>query len=104
DLQIVTAGVIGFLMGSARGAFMAMESDRNWGLVRLHDGRDEMVVAGLFALAAVIHFGIEMTLRHVNPYMPSGVLALNLTGGYLMGRSLVGWIRAGQMDHVDLRD
>ena len=67
DLQIVTAGAIGFLIGSARGAFMGMESDGNWGLIRLRDDRDENVVAGLFVLAAVIHFGIEMTLRRVDP-------------------------------------
>jgi hypothetical protein len=104
NLQIVTAGVIGFLIGAARGAFMGMDYDQRWGLVRLHDGRDELVVASLFSLAAVIHFAIEMTINRVNPYMPSGVLALNLTGGYLLGRSVIGWIRAGRIDHTDLHN
>jgi len=104
NLQIWTAGVVGFLIGGLRGQFMRLDSDHNWGLVRTRDGRDELWVAYFFAAVAIIHFGIEMHIQTVSAIMPSGVLAMTLTGGYLLGRSLIGWIRAGQVDHVDLRD
>jgi hypothetical protein len=104
DPEIIMAGVIGFLIGGARGQFMRMDSDQNFGLVRLRDGRDELLVAYVFTAFAVVHFVIEMDLKSVNPVMPSGVLAMTLTGSYLLGRSVVGWVRAGRKHHTDLRD
>jgi hypothetical protein len=104
ELEMWTAGVIGFLVGAARGQLMGMESDLNWGLVRLRYTKDELWVALVFVLFAFVHFVIEMRLLDVSPFMASGVLAMTVTGSYLFGRSLIGWIRAGRTSHVDLRD
>jgi hypothetical protein len=62
------------------------------------------VAAAALALFALIHFAVEISSLAVNPYMASVVLLMTLSGSYLMGRSLVGWIRAGRETHVDLRD
>ena len=45
-----------------------------------------------------------MITQAVNPYMISIGALMTIPGSYLMGRSLVSWIRAGQMVHADLRD
>jgi len=104
ELEMWLIGAAGLLIGAARASFMGMESDHAWGLVRLRSGKDALWTAAAFALFALIHFFVEMITRDVNPYMTSVVLLMTLSGSYLMGRSLVGWIRAGQMAHADLRD
>jgi hypothetical protein len=97
-------GAAGFLIGGARAAFMGMESDQAWGLVRIEDGRDGMWAALALALFATLNFAAEMITQSVNPYMISVEALMTLAGSYLMGRSLVGWIRAGHLVHADLRD
>ncbi len=104
ELQLWLAGLIGFLVGAARGQLMGMESDRVWGLLHLRYTKDALWVALVFVLFAFVHFVVEMHLLDVSPFMASGVLGMTLTGSYLFGRSLIGWIRAGRLSHVDLRD
>ncbi len=104
ELEMWLIGAAGLLIGAARAGFMGMESDHAWGLVRLRYGKDTLWTALAFALFALIHFVVEMITRDVNPYMVSVVLLLTLSGSYLMGRSLVGWVRAGRTMHVDLHD
>jgi hypothetical protein len=97
-------GAACFLVGGARGAFMGMESDQAWGLVRVQDSRDGVWAALALALFATLNFAAEMITQNVNPYMISVELLMTIPGSYLMGRSLVSWIRAGRMVHADLRD
>jgi len=99
DLGMWLAGSLGLLVGAARGAFMGMESDHNWRLVRLRYGKDELWGAIALAAFAALNFAVEMISRDVNPYMTSVVLLMTLSGSYLMGRSLVGWSRAGSIAH-----
>ena len=104
DPEMHLLGAAGFLIGGARGAFMGMESDQAWGVVRVQDGRDGMWAAVALAFFATLNFAAEMITQNVNPYMISIGALMTIPGSYLMGRSLVSWIRAGQMVHVDLRD
>jgi len=104
NLTIWLIGVLGFLIGSARAQFMGMDSDQNWGLVRMRWGKDLLWVTVVFVLFALIHVAIEMSFQEVSPLMPTGVLGMTLAGSYLLGRSVVGWIRAGRKNHTDLRD
>ena len=83
---------------------MGMESDQAWGLVRVQDSRDGVWAALALALFATLNFAAEMITQNVNPYMVSVELLMTIPGSYLMGRSLVSWIRAGRMVHADLRD
>jgi len=104
DLEMWSTGAVGFLVGAARGQFMGVDSDQSWGLVRLRYGRDALWAAIALACFAAIHFVVEMVSRDVNPYMTSVSLLMTLSGSYLAGRSLVGWIGAGTRTHVDLHD
>jgi hypothetical protein len=104
ELQMWTAGVLCFLAGGTRGRLMEMESDHTTGMVRLPWAKDLLWAALAFALIAVLHFAIEMGRLVVSPYMASGVLLMTIVGAYLLGRSVVSWVRAGSVSHVDLRN
>jgi len=104
DPEMHLIGAAGFLVGGARAAFMGMHSDQAWGLVRIDDGRDGMWAALALAFFATLNFAAEMITQAVNPYMISIELLMTIPGSYLMGRSFVGWIRAGRTVHADLRD
>jgi hypothetical protein len=101
---MLTAGVLGFVIGGLRGYLMRMESDHNAGIVRLTYGKDALWSAIAFALFAIVHFIIEISRGDVSPYMASGVLLMTLTGSYLFGRSLTGWLHAGTIAHVGIHD
>jgi hypothetical protein len=103
-LGIWTVGATGLAVGAVRGAVMALESDHAFRLVRLANARDGTWMAFALVLFALLHFAAEMSTQQVNPYMPTAVLLTCLAGSYLAGRSLVGWIRADQSTHIDLRD
>jgi hypothetical protein len=104
ELEMWLIGSPGLLVGAARGAFMGMEGDHASRLARLHSGKDGLWAAVALALFALIHFVVEISSLAVNPYMASVVLLMTLSGSYLMGRSLAGWIRAGRGEDVDLHE
>jgi hypothetical protein len=66
DVWSVTA--VGIPAGAARGQFMRMESDHNWGLVRLTWAHDWLWVSIAVLLFAILQFAIEIRLRQQNPF------------------------------------
>jgi hypothetical protein len=97
-----TVGFAGMAVGAVRGWAMHMDSDHAFGRVRLHNGGDGAWVAWTLVLLAALQGAIETGLRAENPYEATAELFMLIAGGYLLGRSVVVWLRARSGTHVDL--
>jgi hypothetical protein len=104
ELQVWSIASVGILAGAARGQFMRLDSDHNWRLVRLRWAYDWMWVALAVLLLAILQFAIEIRLRQQNPFETTVELPMVLASGYLLGASLVAWVRSGSIAHSDLHD
>lgn len=104
DPQMWTIGLAGVAVGAVRGWAMRMDSDRAFAQVRLRHGEDGAWVAWALVLLAALQGAIETGLRAENPYETTAELFMLITGGYLLGRSVVAWLRARSGTHVDLQD
>jgi hypothetical protein len=93
---------VGATAGGLRGWGMTLESDRAHGLVRVMHGRDAVWVAWIMVLFAAVQGTIETGLRAENPYEATAELFMLLASGYLLGRSVVAWLRARAATHQDL--
>jgi hypothetical protein len=93
---------IGAAIGAGRGWSLRLESDRTRRLVRVMSGHDATWVGGTMVLFATIQGSIETGLRSGNPYETTAEFLMLLPGGYLLGRSLVAWLRACSSTHQDL--
>ena len=96
--------MVGILAGVARGAFMRLDSDHNWNLVRLKWSYDWLVVAVVVLVLSIVQFAIEIRLRQLNPFETTVELPTVLASGYLLGGSIVAWFRAGSIAHTDLHE
>jgi len=92
----------GVFAGALRGWAMRIDSDLAHRQVRVHRGSDAAWAGWLMVLFATIQGAIETGLRAENPYETTAEFLMLLAGGYLLGRSLVGWLRARAADHHDL--
>jgi hypothetical protein len=104
QLQVWSIASIGLLIGVARGAFMRLDSDHNWQLVRLKWSNDWLVIAVAVLVMSILQFAIEIRLRQQNPFETTVELPTVLASAYLLGASLVAWFRAGSIAHTDLHD
>jgi hypothetical protein len=104
DLQSWSVGLFGIAVGMVRGRMMTLQSDQAFGLVRLSGAADGVVVGSLMALFAAFQGAMETGLHAENPYEPTSELLMLLTSGYLLGRSVLLWLRARTGPHVDLRE
>jgi len=104
QLEVWSVAAVGILIGAARGQFMRMESDHNWSLVRLTWAHDWLWVSIAVLLLAILQFAIEIRLRQQNPFETTVELPMVLASGYLLGASLVAWVRSGSIAHTDLHD
>jgi hypothetical protein len=102
DPQMWTVGFAGMAVGAVRGWAMHMDSDHAFGRVRLHNGGDGAWVAWTLVLLAALQGAIETGLRAENPYEATAEFFMLIAGGYLLGRSVVVWLRARSGTHVDL--
>jgi hypothetical protein len=102
DPQLWTIGFVGVAAGALRGWAMQIESDHAFSLVRLRHGGDAAWVAWTLVLLAALQGAIETGLRAENPYEATAELFMLITGGYLLGRSAIAWLRARSGTHVDL--
>src|SRR5438105_3388708 len=68
QLEVWSVAAVGILVGVARGQFMRMESDHNWGLVRLTWAHDRLWASIAVLLLAILQFAIEIRLRQQNPF------------------------------------
>ena len=104
QLQVWSIASVGLLIGVARGAFMRLESDHNWQLVRLNWSYDWLLIAVAVLVLSILQFAIEIRLRQQNPFETTVELPSVLGGAHLLGASLVVWFRAGSIAHTDLHD
>jgi hypothetical protein len=95
---------VGILTGGCRGALMRMDSDHTLRIVRVWRGQDAAWAAWVMVLFATVQGSIETALRAENPYEKTAEAVMLLAGGYLLGRSIVSWLRARAMTHHDLKD
>jgi hypothetical protein len=104
DPEVWLVSAVGLTTGACRGALMRMDSDHIFRLVRLWRGRDSALAAWVMVLFAAVQGSIETALRAENPYETTAEAVMLLSGGYLLGRSVVSWLRARVMAHHDLKD
>ena len=104
QLEVWSIAAVGLLIGVARGAFMRLDSDHNWQLVRFKWSYDWLVVAIAVLVLAIVQFAIEIRLRQQNPFETTVELPTVLGSAYLLGASVVAWFRAGSIAHIDLHD
>ncbi len=102
--QVWLLGLLAALVGAARGHWMGLDSDHGWRLVRLSRGYDGFVVSLAVALFATIQFILEQKGDDDGPYEPTLEFVMIVASGYLLGRSVVAWFRAGSIHHVDLHE
>jgi len=95
---------VGLVVGGCRGALMRMDSDHSFRLVSVWHGRDAVWSAWVMVLFASVQGSIETALRAENPYETTAEAVMLLSGGFLLGRSVVGWLRARALPHHDLKD
>jgi hypothetical protein len=104
DPQMWTIGLGGVAVGALRGWAMRMDSDHAFAQVRVRHGGDAAWIAWTLVLLAAVQGAIETGLRAENPYEATAELFMLITGGYLLGRSVVAWLRARSGTHVDLQE
>lgn len=102
DPQLWTIGLAGVAVGAVRGWALRMEVDHAFAQVRLRHGGDAAWVAWVLVLLAALQGAVETGLRAENPYEATAELFMLIAGGYLLGRSVVTWLRARSETHVDL--
>lgn len=102
--EVWMLGLLAALAGSARGYLMRLDSDHGWGLVRLRRAYDGLTVAVAVALFAVIQYALDLQGLDESRYEPTLELIMILASGFLFGRSIAAWIRAGQTHHMDLHE
>jgi hypothetical protein len=98
------AGMAGMLAGGLRGAVIRLESDQTHRLVRVHRGRDAAWAGWAMALFAGVQGAIETGLRAGSPFETTAECLMMVAGGYLLGRSIVAWLRARAATHLDLHE
>lgn len=92
----------GMIVGGLRGWALKIESDRAHRVVRVPRGRDASWAGWTMVLFATVQGAIETGLRVGNPYEATAEFFMLLAGGYLLGRSVVAWLRARTAPHHDL--
>jgi hypothetical protein len=98
------APLIGVVGGGCRGALMRLEADRASRTVRVWHGRDAAWASWVMVLFATIQGSLETALQANNPYETTAEAAMLLSGGYLLGRSVVSWVRAQVLADRTLKD
>ncbi len=104
DPGVWLVSTVGVLTGGCRGALMRMDSDHVFRLVRVWRGRDAAWASWMMVLFAAVQGSIERALRPDNPYEKTAEALMLLAGSYLLGRSIVSWLRARAMEHHGLKD
>jgi hypothetical protein len=104
DPQAWMVALAGIAVGGVRGRVMQIQPDQAFRVVRLESAGDGLAVGSLMALFAAMQGGIETGLRSENPYESTAELLMLVASGYLLGRSVVLWLRARTGSHVDLKE
>lgn len=102
QLELWTVNSAALLIGVARGAFLPMFSDHNLGLVLPRRTWDGILVALLLVAFAGLQTWIEVRAGAQNRQEEIMEFFMTLAAGYLFGRSIAAWIRAGIIQPDDL--
>ena len=102
QLELWTVNSAALLAGAARGAFLPMFSDHNLGVVRVRRMFDGLAVSLLLVGFAISQTWIEVKSGKENRQEEVMEFFMTLAAGYLFGRSITAWIRAGRIQHDDL--
>jgi len=102
QLELWTVNTAALLAGIVRGGFLPMFSDHNLGLVRLRRIWDGAIVGLLLVGFASLQTWIELRVGAQNRQEEVMEFFMTVTAGYLFGRSVAAWIRAGAIQHDDL--
>jgi predicted permease len=89
--------------GVLRGSLMGMASDHARGVAAIRSPLDSFVVAMVQVLSATLEFSLDIKHNLASRLDSTVELVLIVAGGYLLGRSLTAWVRAGTLTHIDLR-
>lgn len=102
QLELWTVNTAALLAGVVRGAFLPMFSDHNLGLVLPRRAWDGILVALLLVGFATLQTWVE--IRAGAPIRQEEVMEffMTLAAGYLFGRSIAAWVRAGIIQPDDL--
>jgi hypothetical protein len=103
DPGVWLVSTVGGLGGACRGALMRLDSDHTFRLVRIWRGQDAAWAAWVMVLFATVQGSLERALRPDNPYETTAEALMLLAGSYLLGRSIVSWLRARTLAHHDLK-
>jgi hypothetical protein len=95
---------IGAAGGACRAALMRMDTDHSHRMVRVWHGRDAAWAAWVMVLFAALQGSVETAMQAGNLYEITAESVMLLSGGYLLGRSVVSWLRARTLTHHDLKD
>ena len=101
-IRFASPATVALLAGVVRGGFMPMFSDHNLGLVRLRGMWDGLIVALIMVGFASLQTWIEVRAGMQNHDEEVMEFFMTLTAGYLFGRSIAAWTRAGMIQHDDL--
>jgi hypothetical protein len=102
DPEVWLVGMVGILTGGLRGWMLTVESDRAHRQVRVVRGSDGVWIGWMMVLFAAIQGSIETGLRAENPWESTAEFFMLLASGFLLGRSVVAWLRARTAVHTDL--
>jgi hypothetical protein len=102
QLELWTVNTAALLAGVARGAFLPMFSDHNLRLVLPRRTWDGILVALLLVAFAGLQTWIEVSAGAQNRQEAVMEFFMTLAAGYLFGRSIAAWIRAGVIQPDDL--
>jgi len=103
DPGVLLVSTVGVLGGGCRGALIRIEADHAPRVVRVWRGSDAAWAGWLMVLSAAVQGSIERALRADNPYEKTAEAVMLLAGSYLLGRSIVSWLRARAMAHHGLK-
>jgi hypothetical protein len=102
QLELWTVNTVALVAGFVRGGFMPMFSDHNLGVVRTRRMWDGAVVALAMVGFGALQTWIEVRVGAQNRQEEVMEFFMTVTAGYLFGRSVAAWIRAGMIQHDDL--
>lgn len=100
--EVLTVAMAGTVVGALRAMLIRIESDRRHKLVLLHGAGDGVLFGWLMVAFAAFQGAIETGLRAENPFEATAEFLLLLCSSYLLGRSMVVWLRACTAQHHDL--
>lgn len=104
QVELWMVAALALLAGLARGALLALFSDHKWGQIRMRRTFDGVIVAVVLLLFATVQAVTEFRAGTGTKLGVTMELVMTVLAGYLLGRAISGWLRAGMIQHEDLNE